>query len=151
MITPAYPNQRKHEGIMSELEQQLVSRSHYIYLDGGNVFSDIQPRVIDPEKYYEAFEQSKNTVLFWSSKTRLHSTKAIYTVNDRTITFDRVIDTSQDDFMWVGRNLYLAAFAVKFVLKEDVDWLKIPKEFMEINHPGVLIEGDFIRIRIKDR
>lgn len=150
MITPAYPNQRKHEGLMSELKQELVSRPHYIYLDEGEVFSNIQPRVIHTDKYYDAFEQSKNTVLFWSSKTRLHSTKAIYAVKDRTITFDKVIDTNQGEFEWVGRNLCLAAFGAQFVLKEEVDWLKIPSKFMEINHSKGRIEDDFVRIKIKD-
>lgn len=150
MITPAYPNQRKHDGILAEFKKQLLLYPHYIYVEEGNIYSDEQPQIKDSESYYEVFENSSNTVLFWSSKTRLHSVKAIYTVEDRILTFKTVIDMTQGDFDWVGRNLHLAAVGARIVLKEPADWVKIPRKFMDIDHPELIVEGEFVRFRLKD-
>ncbi|WP_321386871.1 hypothetical protein [uncultured Enterococcus sp.] len=150
MITPAYPNQRKNKTILIELQKQLIEYPHYIYFEKGKIFSKEQPKITNPEEYYKVFKQSRNTVLFWSSKTPLHSTKAIYEVKNQTILFEKVIDMAQEDAEWVGRNLCLAALGIKLVLKEEVDWVQLPRIFMPMSHPKVVIEGDFVRIKIKD-
>lgn len=150
MITPAYPNQRKHEGILAEFREQLIQFPHYVYIEGAKVFSDKQSKITHPETYYEMFEKSKNTVLFWSSKTSLHSTKAIYTVDEDVLMFNLVIDREQGDFDWIGRNLCLAALGAKLVLKEEIEWIKLPKIFMEKDQPKKRVEGEFVRFRIKD-
>lgn len=150
MITPAYPNQRRHEGILEELKRQIIEYPHYIYLEEEEIFSAEQPRIANPLDCYEVFAASPNTVLFWSSKTRLHSTKAIYRMQDRTVSFDLVIDMAQEDFNWVFRNLCLAAFGVRFGLKQKVEWVKLPKCFAEPLHPKMIVEGEFVRMKLED-
>ncbi|MGC6768120.1 hypothetical protein ACYSNR_14400 [Enterococcus sp. LJL128] len=128
MLTPAYPNRGKYKDLLIELEKQLYKNPHYIYVKDRK-FIHSQPLIEDSRHYYDLLQSSSNTVLFWSSKTRLHSPKLIYSIEKRTVVFETIISAERDDFSWTCSCLLTAAAGLLYGFKEDVEFVRMPKQF----------------------
>lgn len=149
MLTPAFPNRGNRHDLLAELKKQMYEYLHYLYVEEGRLLANL-PVLEDIEQHYEEFNASPNTVLFWSSKTRLHSPKLIYSIRHKIIVFDKVIGTERDDFSWISKSMHLAALGIRLWLKEDVNFIQLPKKFAESSASEAAAEGDYILVKLDE-